>query len=137
MMFLRRHGRAVMDNPCSQATANGFTVTYYLNRAPLRLTVDEHGKCVLGLEWKNGDAWRMEIETYHSGRWEFRLKAAAHPRPWLERCRALAFHRLIAREPRGFNDTWPNLNSAPSTARTDEVLNLATAAHPRRRRCGI
>ena len=89
MMFLRRHGRAVMDNPCSQATANGFTVTYYLNRAPLRLTVDEHGKRVLGLEWKNGDAWRMEIETYHSGRWESRLKAAAHPRPWLERCRAL------------------------------------------------
>jgi hypothetical protein len=88
MMFLRRYGRAVMGSSCSQATANGFTVTYYPNR-PLRLTVDEHGKRVLGLEWKNGDAWRMEIETYHAGRWQSRLKAMAYPRPWLERCRAL------------------------------------------------
>lgn len=89
MMFLRRHGRALMGSSCSQATANGFTVTYDLNRVPLRLTVDEYGKRVLDLEWKNGDAWRMEIETYHSGRWESRFKATIFPRPWLERCRAL------------------------------------------------
>jgi hypothetical protein len=55
----------------------------------MRLTVDAAGDRVLSLESKRGDAWRMKIETYHTGRWQSRLKAAAHPRPWLERCRAL------------------------------------------------
>lgn len=89
MTFVRRQGRAVKGNSCLQAASNGFTVTYYPNRAPLRLTVDEYGKRVLSVEWKAGDAWRIEIEAYHSGRWESRLKAVTHPRPWLERCRAL------------------------------------------------
>ncbi len=87
--FLRRHGRAMNGSLYLQAVGNGFTVTYYLNRAPLCLTIDDHGKRVLSVQWKAGDAWRIEIETYHSGRWESRLKALVHPRPWLERCRAL------------------------------------------------
>lgn len=89
MMFMRRHGRAVKGRSYLQATGNGFTVTYYPNRVPLRLTVDEHRKRVLSIEWRAGDAWRIEIETHHSGRWESRLRAMAQPRPWLERCRAL------------------------------------------------
>lgn len=108
MMFLRRHGRAVMGCSCLQATGNGFTVTYYPNRVPLRLTVDEHGKRVLNVEWKAGDAWRIEIEAHHPGRWESRLKAVAHPRPWLERWRALVTFTgsfpAAARRPRRYAD---------------------------------
>ena len=44
--FLRRHGRAMNGSLYLQAVGNGFTVTYYLNRAPLCLTIDDHGKRV-------------------------------------------------------------------------------------------
>jgi len=89
MTFLRRHGRAVNGSSCLEATGNGFTVMHEPNCSPLRLTIDANDTRVLSVEWKDGDAWRMEIETYHSGRWESRLKAMAYPRPWLEHCRAL------------------------------------------------
>jgi hypothetical protein len=72
-----------------QAVRNGLTVTYDPGRSPMQLTIDATGVRVFSVEWKPGDAWRMEIETYQSGRWQSRLKAAAHPRPWLERCRSL------------------------------------------------
>jgi hypothetical protein len=85
--FVSRYGHAVQGG--HQAIGNGLTVTYHPDRSLMRLTVDATGDRVLSLEWKRGDAWRMKIETYHTGRWQSRLKAAAHPRPWLERCRAL------------------------------------------------
>ena len=89
MMFLRKSGRAGQGTPCLQATSNGLTFMYYPNRSTVRLTVDTHSARVLSVEWKDGDAWRMEIEIYNSGRWEYRLKTMVHPRPWLERWRAL------------------------------------------------
>jgi hypothetical protein len=91
MMFVRKHGCALQSSPCLQAVSNGLTVTFYPNRSPVLLTIDAPpGARVLSLEWNDGDAWRVAIETYHSGRWESRLKALVHPRPWLERWRALA-----------------------------------------------
>jgi hypothetical protein len=45
---------------------------------------------VLKIEWNDGAAWRVAIETYNHGRWQSRLKAMVHPRPWLERWPALA-----------------------------------------------
>ncbi|MDB5610197.1 MAG: hypothetical protein JWP25_7097 [Bradyrhizobium sp.] len=89
MMFVRRHGRAAQGSPCLQATGNGLTITYYPNRSPVKITVDTPSSRVLNVEWKDGEAWRMEIETYNSGRWESRLKTMVHPRPWLERWRSL------------------------------------------------
>jgi hypothetical protein len=85
--FVGRYGYAVQDG--RQAIGNGLTVTYHLDRSPLQLTIDATGVHVLSVEWKPGDAWRMEIEIYHLGLWQSRLKAAAHPRPWLERWRSL------------------------------------------------
>ena len=85
--FVSRYGHPVQGG--RQAIGNGLTVTYHLDRSPVQLTIDAGGVRVLSLAWKPGDAWRMEIETYDSGRWQSRLKSAAHPRPWLERCRAL------------------------------------------------
>jgi hypothetical protein len=32
------------------------------------------GARVLSLEWNDGDAWRVAIETIHSGRWESRAQ---------------------------------------------------------------
>lgn len=87
MTFVARCGHGVPGG--RQATGNGLTVTYHQDRSPLRLTIDARGDRVLSVEWKPGDAWRMEIETYDSGRWRARLKAVAHPRPWLERWRSL------------------------------------------------
>ena len=90
MMFVRKYGCALQGSPCLQASGNGLTATFYPNRSPLLLTIDAPpGTRVLSLEWNDGDAWRVAIETYHSGRWESQLKAMAHPRPWLERWRAL------------------------------------------------
>jgi hypothetical protein len=87
MTFVGRYGRVAQGG--RQATGNGLTVTYHPDRSPLRLTIDARGVRVLSVEWNPGDAWRMEIETYDSGRWRARLKAVAHPRPWLERWRSL------------------------------------------------
>jgi hypothetical protein len=85
--FVGRYGHAVQGG--RQAIGNGLTVAYHADRSHARLTIDATGDRVLSLEWKHRDAWRMEIETYRQGRWQSRLKAAAHPRPWLERCRVL------------------------------------------------
>jgi hypothetical protein len=85
--FVGRYGHAVESGRA--ATGNGLTVIYHPDQSRVRLTIDATGDRVLSLEWKRGEAWRMRIETYHSGRWQSRLKAAAHPRPWLQRCRAL------------------------------------------------
>jgi hypothetical protein len=85
--FVGRQGRLVEGG--HRAVRNGLTVTYHPDRSPMQLTIDATGVRVFSVEWKPGDAWRMEIETYQSGRWQSRLKAAAHPRPWLERCRSL------------------------------------------------
>lgn len=85
--FVGRYGCAAQGG--RQATGNGLTVTYHPDRSPRWLTIDARGERVLSVEWKAGDAWRMEIETYDPGRWRARLKAAAHPRPWLERWRSL------------------------------------------------
>jgi hypothetical protein len=82
-----RYGHSVQGG--RQAVRNGLTVTYDPGRSPMQLTIDAEGERVVSIEWKPGDAWRMEIETYQSGRWRYRLKTAAHPRPWLERCRSL------------------------------------------------
>jgi hypothetical protein len=68
---------------------DGFTINYYRNRSPLLLTIDVGIDRVLSLEWKPGDAWRTEIETYETGPWEYRLRIMARPRPWLEHCRVL------------------------------------------------
>jgi hypothetical protein len=89
MTFLGQHGRVMRDDPCLQAVRNGLTVTYYPDRSPAKLTVDIPGTRVFSIEWNGGDAWRIEIETFNSGRWERRLRTAAYPRPWLERWRAL------------------------------------------------
>jgi hypothetical protein len=88
MIFLGRHGHAIPASPCLRASGNGLTVTYYPNRSPVLLMIDALGDRVLSVEWKDGDAWRMAIETFQPGRWESRLKALVHPRPWLERWRA-------------------------------------------------
>jgi hypothetical protein len=82
-----RYGRPVQGG--RQAVLNGLTVTYDAGRSSIQLTIDARGRRVLSIAWKPGDAWRMEIETYQSGRWQSRLKAAAHQRPWLERWRSL------------------------------------------------
>ena len=89
MMFLGKHGRVIQGNACVQAFGNGLTVTHYPNRTPVKLTIEVSGTRVLSVEWNDGDAWRMEIETFNSGRWEYRLRTAACPRPWLKRWRTL------------------------------------------------
>jgi hypothetical protein len=97
MTFVGRHGRW-QRNIVTRLVAelNGLTVTYYPQRSPLLLTIDASGESVeafarvLKIEWNDGAAWRMAIETYHRGRWQSRLKATVHPRPWLQRWRALA-----------------------------------------------
>jgi hypothetical protein len=89
MRFVGSHGRAMRSAHGLQAVGNGLTVTFQPTRSPLQLTVDTSGARVLSIEWHDGDAWRLTIETYHSGQWESRLKAAVYPRPWLARCRSL------------------------------------------------
>ena len=91
MMFVRKHGCALQGSPRLRVVNDGLTVTFYPNRSPMLLTIDAPlGTRVLSLEWNDGDAGRIAIETYHSVRWESRLKAMVHPQPWLERWRALA-----------------------------------------------
>jgi hypothetical protein len=87
VMFVGKYGRAVPGG--RQAIGHGLTVGYQSDGSSVRLTIDANNDRVLSLIWKRRDAWRMEIETYRQGRWQFRLKAAAYPRPWLERCRAM------------------------------------------------
>jgi len=98
MKFVRRHGRWQCGDAVSLLVAkrSSLTVTYYPHRSPLMLTIDVSGGSVepfgrvFKIEWNDGDAWRVTIETYRHGRWQSRLKAMVYPRPWLERWRALA-----------------------------------------------
>jgi hypothetical protein len=98
LTFLRRYGRAqLVGTPwqCLEAQHGGITVTIYPRRSPILLTIDAPGQSaemfgrVLTLEYEAASAWRIIIETFHPGRWQRRLKTMAHPRPWLERWRAL------------------------------------------------
>jgi hypothetical protein len=89
MIFVGKCGRAVPGSPCRQASGNGLTITCHPERSPLLLTIDARGARVFSVEWNDGDAWRMAIETFQPGRWESRLKALVHPRPWLQRWRAM------------------------------------------------
>jgi hypothetical protein len=97
MTFVRKHGCWQRDAVTFLAAErNGLKVTYYPHRSPLLLTVDASLKSVepvgrvLELEWNDGAAWRVAIETYRRGRWQRRLKTMVHPRPWLLRWRAMA-----------------------------------------------
>jgi hypothetical protein len=82
-----RPPRRAQGGPCIRAAGCGLTVLH--SRSPVHLTVDTRDDRALSLEWKDGDAWRMEIETYQSGRWESRLRAMVYPRPWLEQFRSI------------------------------------------------
>ena len=97
LAFVKKHGRWQRNAAtCLIAERNRLTVTYHPQRSPLLLTIDAPGEsaepsaCVLSIEWNDGAAWRMVIETYHQGRWQSRLKAMVQPRPWLQRWRAMA-----------------------------------------------
>jgi hypothetical protein len=98
MTLVKNHGCWQRGDAVSLLVAkrSGLTVTYYPHRSPLMLTIDASGGSdeplgrVFRIEWNDGDAWRVTIEAYRHGRWQSRLKAMVHPRPWLERWRALA-----------------------------------------------
>ena len=101
--FVKEHGRWQPGATAFLvAERNGLTITYYPHRSPLLLTIDASGETagrferVLSIEWNDGDAWRVVIEAYHPGRWESRLKTMVHPRPWLERWRAVALFTASA-----------------------------------------
>ena len=88
MTFVRQHGRAVPGCACRLVTGNGLTITWHPNRSPMLLTIDGSGVRVFSVEWHDGHAWRMTIETFQPGRWESRLRELVQPRPWLQRWRA-------------------------------------------------
>jgi hypothetical protein len=105
MLFIGKYGRAQSNGmPCKIAERGGLTVTYDPGRSPMLLTIDlrddrvKASMRVLSLEWNAGDAWRVAIETYQRGRWQSQLKAMVHPRPWLERWRALALFTAAPRQ---------------------------------------
>jgi hypothetical protein len=92
LAFLRRYGRAQLLGTawqCCEAERGGIVVT------PILLTVDAPDQSaepfgrVLTIEYDSSNAWRMVVDVYQPGRWERRLKTMVHPRPWLERWRAL------------------------------------------------
>jgi hypothetical protein len=109
--FAGRYGRAQENGtPCTSAERHGLTVTYYPRRSPVLLTVDVRDSPaapsarVLSVEWNDGDAWRVAIETYQRGRWQSRLKTMVHRRPWLERWRAMAMFTARPNEPAEVSD---------------------------------
>jgi hypothetical protein len=117
LAMLGKHGRVMQGNACVQAFENGLTVTYYPSRTPMKLTVDLSGTRVLSVEWNGGDAWRMEIETFNSGRWERRLWTAAYPRPWLKRWADIGdFHWVTA------SKRCLGIPQSPSNARCNDKL---------------
>jgi hypothetical protein len=101
MRLVRMHGRPQPDARLV-AARKGLTVTYHPHRSPMLLTIDSSGESterferVLNIEWNDGDAWRVAIETYRPGRWESRLRNMVQPRPWLERWRAVALFTASA-----------------------------------------
>ena len=107
LAFVKKHGRWQRSaSTCLIAERNRLTVTYYPHRSPLLLTIDASGESaepiarVLSIEWNDGAAWRMAIETYQQGRWQSRLKSMVQPRPWLQRWRAMAtFTGSLPRQP--------------------------------------
>ena len=98
LAFLRRYGRAQLaDTPwqCWEADRGGIIVTLYPKRSPVLLTIDapdestEFSGRVVTLEYERSDAWRITVDVYHPGGWQQQLKKMVHPRPWMERWRAL------------------------------------------------
>jgi hypothetical protein len=96
--FLRRYGRAqLVGTPwqCREAERDGIVVTLYPRRSPVLLTIDapedsaELFGRVLTLEYESSNAWRITVDVFRPGPWQRRLKTMAHPRPWMERWRAL------------------------------------------------
>jgi hypothetical protein len=113
LALVRKHGRWQRNAATFLiAERNRLTVTYYPHRSPLLLTIDASGESaqpfarVLSIEWNDGAAWRMAIETYHQGRWQSRLKAMVQPRPWLQRWRAMAtFTGSLPRQQAGASES--------------------------------
>jgi hypothetical protein len=98
LAFLRRYGRAqLVGTPwqCWEADRGGIVVTFYAKRSPVLLTIDASDQSaelfgrVVTLEYERSNAWRITVDVYHPGRWQPQLKKMVHPRPWMERCRAL------------------------------------------------
>jgi hypothetical protein len=113
LALVRKHGRWQRNAATFLiAERNRLTVTYYPHRSPLLLTIDASGESaqpfarVLSIEWNDGVAWRLAIETYHQGRWQSRLKAMVQPRPWLQRWRAMAtFTGSLPRQQAGASES--------------------------------
>jgi hypothetical protein len=98
LAFLRRYGRAqLVGTPwqCWEADRGGIVVTLYAKRSPILLTIDASGEStelsgrVVTLEYQRSNAWRITVDVYQPGRWQQQLKRMVHPRPWMERWRAL------------------------------------------------
>lgn len=98
LAFLRRYGRTQLPGTpwqCCEAERAGIVVTLYPRRTPILLTVDAPDESaelfgrVLTLEYESSNAWRIIVDVYQPGRWQRQLKTLVHPRPWMERCRAL------------------------------------------------
>jgi hypothetical protein len=98
LAFLRRYGRAqLVGTPwqCWEADRGGIVVTLYPKRNPVLLTIDAPDEStelfgrVVTLEYERSNAWRITVDAYHPGRWQQQLKQMVHPRPWMERWRAL------------------------------------------------
>jgi hypothetical protein len=98
LALLRRYGRAQLPGTpwqCWEAEQGGLVVTLYPQRAPILLTIDAPDEStelfgrVVTLEYERSNAWRITVDVYQPGRWQRQLKTLVHPRPWLERWRAL------------------------------------------------
>ncbi len=98
LAFLRRYGRAQLAGTewqCWEADRGGIVVTLYPKRSRVLLTIDASDQTtelfgrVVTLEYERSNAWRITVDVYHPGRWQQQLKKMVHPRPWMERWRAL------------------------------------------------
>jgi hypothetical protein len=98
LAFLRRYGRAQLvgtEWQCWEADRGGIVVTLYPKRSPVLLTIDAPDEStelfgrVVTLEYDRSNAWRITVDVYRPGRWQQQLKQMVHPRPWMERWRAL------------------------------------------------
>ena len=98
MALLRRYGRAQPPGTpcqCCKAERGGIVVTLFPRRTPILLTIDapdgsaDLSARVLTLEYEGSSAWRIIVDVYKPGRWQRQLKSMVHPRPWVERWRAL------------------------------------------------
>jgi hypothetical protein len=111
MMLIAQCGRPCPEGAaCRIVERGGLTVTHDASQSPVLLTIDSTDRLadtpvrVLSVEWHNGDAWRVAIETYHRGPWQSRLRTMVYPRPWLEYWRAIA---LFSARPSPKHDVVP------------------------------